>query len=39
MTVAFAFPGLALLWCMRGTIGRYEAEQAERALAAKPASA
>ncbi|WP_024973801.1 muropeptide transporter [Ralstonia pickettii] len=39
MTVVFAFPGLALLWWMRGTIGRYEAEQNERALEAKAAKA
>ncbi len=42
MTVAFAFPGLIVLWLMRGTIGHYESEQNARALeakAAKPASA
>jgi PAT family beta-lactamase induction signal transducer AmpG len=42
MTVAFAVPGLIVLWLMRGTIGHYESEQNARALeakAAKPASA
>jgi len=39
MSVALAFPGVALLWWMRGTIGRYEAEQNERALEAKAAKA
>nr|WP_311528404.1 muropeptide transporter [uncultured Ralstonia sp.] len=39
MSVVLAAPGLVVLWFMRGTIGRYESEQNERALEAKAAKA